>query len=208
MTTPKKRTTDSKPTSSSSEPLVDLSNEEDQWRIINETGILHKVAENDSKTKRGNKKRSQPEEYEDIPPLFLSILFALPLTVLHGGLDYLVHVQYDYADHFNITRVLSRQLPLFPILITFIYFTSKYKFHWLAQSLFTVASAASGTYLVYVTKEDQTFGGMLKTPGLAILWIYSVIQMNLALAIVSLAGTFLYYHKEWFEGGAIRSMNK
>ena len=197
MPTPKKR----KDTAKSSKPSAEFS-EEEQWRIINETGILHKVAEdNDRKPK--SKRTREPDLEEDIPPGPLAFLFALPLTVLHGGMDYLVHLQYDYGEHFTFKRVLSRQLPLFPVLIVFIYFTTKYKNLLVSQLLFTIASAAAGVGLVYYSTEDQTFGAMLKTPGLAVLWIYLVIQMRLPLACVSLLGTFLYYHKEWFESGSI-----
>lgn len=37
---------------------------------------------------------------------------------------------------------------------------------------------------------------MLKTPGLAVLWIYLVIELDLALAAVSLLCTALYYYRD------------
>ncbi|KAJ3049636.1 hypothetical protein HK097_009386 [Rhizophlyctis rosea] len=203
MPTPKKR---KDPSKTPSKPPVEYT-EEEQWRIINETGILQKVAENDKRKPKPKSKRSREPEDEDIPPGPLAFLFALPLTVLHGGMDYIVHLQYDYGEHFTFKRVLSRQLPLFPVLVLFIYFTTKYKNLLVSQLLFTIASAAAGVGLVYFSTEDQTFGAMLKTPGLAVLWIYLVIQMRLPLACLSLLGTFLYYHKKWFEAGKIGNLN-
>ncbi|KAJ3294813.1 hypothetical protein HK104_003280 [Borealophlyctis nickersoniae] len=187
MTTPKQRKNAKKKEDSSQKPLLNVS-EDEQWRLINETGVLHKVAE-----------RNGDQE----PPLLLAILMSIPLTVLHGGLDYVVHQQYDFLDQFTVRRVLTRQLPLFPLLVAFIYFTTKYKRLWVAQGLFTIGSIAAGNYLVYLSTDDQTFGAMLKTPGLALLWIYFVIQMNLPLGCLSLLGTYAYYHKEWFEGAGM-----
>jgi hypothetical protein len=37
---------------------------------------------------------------------------------------------------------------------------------------------------------------MLKTPGLAVLWIYLVIELDLALAAISLLCTALYYYRD------------
>lgn len=176
-------------------PLLDL-DEDEQWRIINETGVLHKVAPetDDSNT--------------DIPPLFLAVVLSLALTFLHGALDYAVHMQFGFTDKFDIHRVLNRQLPLLPVLFCFVYLTTQYQNRAITQALFAVGSVAAGSYLIFLTEEKQTFGAVLKGPGVAILWIYSIIQLRLGLACGSLVLTFCYYHKAWFEGVGIRGMNE
>jgi hypothetical protein len=37
---------------------------------------------------------------------------------------------------------------------------------------------------------------MLKTPGLAVIWIYLVIELDLTLAAISLLCTALYYYRD------------
>ncbi|KND01891.1 uncharacterized protein SPPG_03677 [Spizellomyces punctatus DAOM BR117] len=181
-------------------PLVNLSQEE-QWRIINESGVLHQIKAEDTKEQRSGSKQ------EEEPTVLVALLLTIPLTVLHGTLEYVVHLQYDFLQEFTWSRILSRQVPLAPVLALFIYITTRYKESRAAQAVFMLGSLASGCALIHLSQDDQTFGAMLKTPGLAILWIYFVIQAKLSYASISLLGCLLYYNRHWLQlNGAIKKL--
>ncbi|KAI9101387.1 hypothetical protein DFS34DRAFT_614295 [Phlyctochytrium arcticum] len=180
-------------------PLNDLP-EEEQWRIINETGILHKLGSSNQPLASKSKGKSigRPAEAQE-PPVLVALLLGIPLTLLHGTLDYIVHLQYDYAERFTMQHILRRQLPMLPLLCFFIYVTSRVKDWRAVQAAFMVGSVGAGCRLIWVSQVDETFGAMLQTPGLAVMWIYFVIQMKLSYAVASLVGCFLYYNRAFFE---------
>ena len=62
--------------------------------------------------------------------------------------------------------------------------------------LFGVAAATAGGYLVYISTEVETFGAMQKGPGLAIIWIYLIMQMNLLPSLLSLLPVIGFYARK------------
>ncbi|KAJ3191467.1 hypothetical protein HK101_007684 [Irineochytrium annulatum] len=159
--------------------------EDEQMRIINETGVLHKL------------KSAKELAEEDEPPLVAtSILLAVPLTLFQIVLDYAVHLQYGFEEKFTLTRVATRGPPFFLAMLVIIFVTSKFRNHYLMQALFAITSAAAGCWIVMYSEGFETFGNMLKTPGLACVWVYTVIQMRLDVATASLVVPLGYYFRE------------
>ncbi|KAL2916384.1 hypothetical protein HK105_204140 [Polyrhizophydium stewartii] len=174
-----------------SKPLVDLS-QDAQWDIINKTGVLHKVKEHD-KAKKAAAESAPSEE----PLLLVALLMSVPMVMFHGMLDYLVHYQYGFLEEFTIEYVLRRELLMYPALVIFTYGTGRVKHSRIAQALFAVAAVGAGCLLIHYTTADETFGSMLKAPGLSCIWIMLIIQMDLTAALASLAVCIVYYHREF-----------
>ena len=123
-----------------------------------------------------------------------SLLISIPLVTLYASLDFIVHAQYDYVDDFY-PRILNRHAPLLPVMIIMIMITSSFQSSKFAQFAFAIVSCLCGCLLIHYSQDNGTFGSMLLTPGLAILWIYFIIQMNLTLAVVTLLGNILFYYR-------------
>ncbi|KAI8930294.1 hypothetical protein BC831DRAFT_440026 [Entophlyctis helioformis] len=175
-------------------PLVDLS-EAEQWDIVEKSGVLHKVKGAPGTHNQGPSRKDAAHDQE--PHVLVAVLMSIPMALFHGMLDYIVHHQYGFLDKFTWRHVASRQLPLIPSLVLFMYVTSRVKHSKVAQLLFAVAAVAAGNTLIYYTTVDETFGAMLKAPGLAVVWVYLVIQMDILPAILSLAGSLIYFHREY-----------
>ncbi|KAJ3168882.1 hypothetical protein HDU88_001209 [Geranomyces variabilis] len=199
---PKKTTTKASPSVSDHAPLLDIS-EDEQWRIVNETGLLHKLRA-DPNAPDAAKASTTPvtpfaEDY-----VFQSILLTIPLTTLHGFLDYVVHLQYGFQNLFDTSHVLRRQVPLAPALFLFMWLTSRFRARLLAQVAFCIASIVCGCGLIRCSEGEPAFGEMAKAPGLAVLWVYFVVMMRLGPAVASLALCFAYYARNWARTGGIR----
>ena len=170
------------PKSKEAKPLIDLSQDQ-QWDIINKTGVLHKI-------------QDQKKEEEEEPHALIAAIMSVPMTLFYAMLDYVVHYQYDFLKEFTLTYVLTRHLRVLPTLAIFIYVTSRLRHYAVAQWLFCICGALTGCFLIYVTTQDETYGSMLQTPGMAVIWIYLVIQMDMLPSLVSLLATALYYFRE------------
>ena len=134
-----------------------------------------------------------------------SVLLSWSLSCLYITMDYLVHLQYDYTSDFTFWRFLSRHLPFGLTLFGFVYLTTLYKSRWWMRLGCAIGSLFAGCLLIHYSQNVQTFGyifnltrrAMLKTPGLAILWIYLIIQMDLLPSLLSLAGSMIFYYKDF-----------
>lgn len=65
------------------------------------------------------------------------------------------------------------------------------------ETLFFAASVGCGCYLIYVTNKEGYLRVMKKTPSLGCLWVWSVVEMRLGIAIMSLMINALYM---WWAG--------
>ena len=123
------------------------------------------------------------EEEEDEEPttftyLFLSFFLTLPMVLLYGCLTSILHTQYQFESDLTTSFLLLKILKMFLPLFTFIYFTNRYKDFLLMEAFFFLLCLSCGFSLVWTGKKDQTFGAMSKTPGIATLWIYGVMQLS------------------------------
>jgi len=126
-----------------------------------------------------------------------AVVFTLPLCIFHGVLEHMVYAQYDFLNELTWQKRLSKLLELIIPFFFFIYFTNRYKNLRIVQFLFALSAALAGSYLIWLGRYEETFGAMLKTPGLAVLWIYLTIQLNLPLALLSLCIIYVVQYMEF-----------
>ncbi|KAJ1551011.1 hypothetical protein HK096_003663 [Nowakowskiella sp. JEL0078] len=195
--------------------------EEEQWKIINETGILHKIKRNQKKKPPIKKEKYSDDDSESNPaedledfkdeimPLWAEVvLISTPLALLHAVFEYVVYIQYGFKNEYSIFRLFRRSLPIFCLLAALTWGTNKVKSLWLLSFIQVIASSLSGVYLIRLTLEgDKTFGTMLKTPGLAVLWIYLIIQMKLTPAALGIVAPLLYYLKDYMGLNSLQTSN-
>jgi hypothetical protein len=167
---------------SSAEPLVNLS-EEEQWKIINETGVLHKFKE--------------PEANE--PHFLVAALLSIPLFVCHGIFDYLVHLQFGFESEFTVDHIIKTQIPALPAIFVFSYVTNYFKKNVFGQIIISIIACIVGCYALYFISDQGTFGAALKTPGLITMGILLIIQADLQYAMLPIFVCLGYYYREWFK---------
>lgn len=62
------------------------------------------------------------------------------------------------------------------------------------QALMTVSSIVVGAFLLYTVHKSPSMGQMLRAPGLATIWIYLIVQLDLTPAVATLAIVGVYYY--------------
>ena len=135
----------------------------------------------------------QPAPDEPIGPFGQAVFSALTLTMLHFTLDVLVHHQYRQAETIEWSMIVQRALITFPILVVLIFaLKSRVSALW-AQLFFFVMSVAAGCYLIYSSNEEAYFAVMKRAPPLGTLWVWSVIEMKLEIAVGSLLAVVAYF---------------
>jgi hypothetical protein len=138
-----------------------------------------------------------PDE-DPIGPFANAILFGVTLTMLHFTLDVLVHNQ--YRQSFDWKMISNRTLTAFPILVALIYSLHQRAKAWWCQALFTAVSVAAGCYLIYSSSKEPYFAIMKRAPPVGTLWVWSVLEMRLEVALISLAVVGGYF---WWGGYSI-----
>ncbi|KAJ3220120.1 hypothetical protein HDU67_006876 [Dinochytrium kinnereticum] len=133
------------------------------------------------------------------PPVIpTAIILTIPLITLHQILDYAVHHQFSSLSDYTLSRSLTRIPPLALALFMIICLTSGPRRNLvITQLLLAIASATCGCMVVKYSEGMETFGNMLRTPGLATLWVYAVIQLRLDLAVISLGVPLCFYFREY-----------
>ncbi|KAK7696645.1 hypothetical protein QCA50_001303 [Cerrena zonata] len=129
------------------EPLVDIP-EMEQWRIIQESGILNKIKKDDDKpasTKEDDEEGKLSPLAEEI---FSAINLIIPICFVLLMMDILIH--YQYGRHPTYGVLLERMVPSVPILSVFIFYTSRYKFTRQMQAFLFVLSLGTGTRLIWL----------------------------------------------------------
>lgn len=79
-------------------------------------------------------------------------------------------------------------------LAPFIYLTNRYKSTRLTQVLMAFGSAIVGSFLMYTLRHSPSLGQMMRAPGLATVWIYFIVQLDLIPATVTLTLVALYWY--------------
>ncbi|KAF9820980.1 hypothetical protein IEO21_00957 [Rhodonia placenta] len=153
--------------------------EEEQWRIINETGILKKFP--------GPRASDVVHEEEQTPfadEVFNAMLLIIPMSFLLLLMEILVHWQYGRRPTYE--ALLDRMLPGVPILSLWIFYTTRYKRHRTLQFIFFLISLAVGPRLVWLINRASWRVVMKQCPPLATLWVYTILQLDLGPASLSL----------------------
>lgn len=159
--------------------------------------------------KPGTEKEEDDDDNEPLSPgaeRFLdTTLYTMSLTMLHFTLDVLVQNQYS-ADRIVWPKVWTRAIQalfVFGLLIYTLHahpsnpailpgLPARYQNH-LRQVIFTVMSVCSGCYLIHITNTYGYLAVMKQAPPVGCLWVWSVVELQLPWAVLSLtvAGAYL-----------------
>ncbi|KAJ6614331.1 hypothetical protein B0H10DRAFT_2165139 [Mycena sp. CBHHK59/15] len=155
--------------------------QEEQWRLINESGVLKKVdtpAENQI---------SLGEE------IFSSVLLITPFSFLLLLMQILIYQQYGQEP--NLKTLVDMMVQGVPILSVFIFYSSRHKPDKRMQSLLFLMGTAAGARMLYLIKRGSYLVNMRQCPPLVTLWVYVVVQLDLGLAVLNLlmVATFCWW---------------
>ncbi|KAI7863661.1 hypothetical protein BDF14DRAFT_1733564 [Spinellus fusiger] len=174
------------------EPLINKiprSKEEDhvpdaeKMRLFESAGLLEKVKQREAELAMN----TTPSEY-----VWQAVFMSLPFSFLLATFD--VTVKLQYSEPWSYQGLLLRGLKAIPALIPFIYITNRYKTSTLVQYLMAAASLLVGSFLLYTMNHTPSLGQMMRAPGLATLWVYFVVQLNLTPAVLTLLMTAFYWY--------------
>ncbi|KAH7041354.1 uncharacterized protein B0I36DRAFT_344966 [Microdochium trichocladiopsis] len=136
--------------------------------------------------------------------LMEAVLWSVSLTMLHFTLDVLVHKQ--YAMDFSWYHVIMRSAKIVFIFLLFFYVLHPHASapDWipglprrfqepLRQAIFFATSVASSCHLVHITNEYGYLFVLKRSPPLGCLWVWAVIELDLPVAVASLACTGAFF---------------
>lgn len=75
---------------------------------------------------------------------------------------------------------------------------SRYQSH-LRQAIFFLTSICAGCYLIHISNRYGYIAVMKQAPPVGCLWIWAVIELNLPLALLSLAGAASFFWQGGYE---------
>ncbi|KAI7902124.1 uncharacterized protein BX663DRAFT_536768 [Cokeromyces recurvatus] len=156
--------------------------DDEKLRLIDQTGLLKKV-------KKREAELAEPTTAEYI---WQAIFLSIPFGFLMATFDVTVKVQ--YSEPWNYASMIVKCVKSAPALAPFIYLTNRYKSNRLAQILMSIGSAVCGSLLMYTLRHSPSLGQMMRAPGLATIWIYFIIQLDLAPATLTLLLVLLYWY--------------
>ncbi|TQN70444.1 hypothetical protein CSHISOI_05030 [Colletotrichum shisoi] len=132
-----------------------------------------------------------------------TLLWTVSLAMVHGTFDVLV--QNQYAMSIEYSAIISRTLVAFVVLFFLFYNLHAHptspnlvpglplRFqHPIRQAIFFVASTWAGCHLIYITNRFSYLYVLKQAPTLGCVWIWSVLELDLTVAVVSLAAAGAY----------------
>ena len=128
---------------------------------------------------------------ELLGPLGQALLSSVTLTMLHFTLDVLVHHQYRTEVAWD--SIAWKTITAFPFLWFVIALMHPRSSAAWAQVTFFVGSVAAGCYLVQTSNRAAYYAVMKRAPPLGTLWVWTVMEMKLSVALVSLAVVTVYF---------------
>ncbi|KAL1841563.1 hypothetical protein VTJ49DRAFT_6936 [Mycothermus thermophilus] len=155
-------------------------------------------------TKDKESKTNGDDDEEGLPPtaerVLETILWSMSLAMLHFTLDVLVHHQYSvHAIVWSaVCRRFAQALLVFALLVYFLHphpanpglipgLSSKYQTY-VRQTLFFTTGTFAGCYLIHITNTYGYMAVMKQAPPIGCLWVWSIIELELPWAVLSLAG--------------------
>lgn len=128
------------------------------------------------------------DDSEVIGPVGDAIFWAVILSMLHFTLDVLA--QNQYRQEIDWKMLFQRSGTILPILWLIVILlhskTSKQRPR-ARQALFMFAAVGLGNYAIAVANTNSYYAVMKRLPPLGTIWIWSVIEMDIAWAVFSLA---------------------
>ncbi|KAH9999340.1 hypothetical protein BJV77DRAFT_976748 [Russula vinacea] len=169
-------------------PDIQISTEE-QWRLIEQSGILKKVPASDqdhgpTTSPQAGQGNDDEEEYPLAEEIFAATTLLIPI---------LIHFQYGQHPSWDVIseRMLSG-VPNFS--------ANRYKpTRWMQASLF-VLSVASGTRMIYQVNYSNWRVNMQQCPPLGTIWVYTVLQLDLGPAVIALSAVAFWV---WWTGARL-----
>ncbi|TGJ88460.1 hypothetical protein E0Z10_g288 [Xylaria hypoxylon] len=135
-----------------------------------------------------------------------TLLWTVSLAMLHFTLDVLV--QHQYAMEISWPQIVTRALVALVVFYAFFYVLHPHASSSvllpglpptfqepLRQAIFFVASTVSGCYLIDISSNYGYLYIMKRSPPLGCLWVWSVIELNLPMALLSLAIAGGFFHQ-------------
>ncbi|KAK2605650.1 hypothetical protein N8I77_008474 [Diaporthe amygdali] len=141
-----------------------------------------------------------------------TLLYTVSLAMLHLTFDVLVQQQYAIEmDWFKIVQRAVQALMVFAALVYALHphaaaptvvpgLPQRYQ-NPARQTIFLVMGTIAGCYLIYITNKYSYIAVLKQAPPVGCLWVWSIIELNLVLAVASLAGSGLFF---WLGGYTIR----
>ena len=123
---------------------------------------------------------------EPIGPIGNAVFWASSLGMVHFTLDVLVYNQYRQTIEWR--EIVTRSLMILPVLWLLIFTMQSQtasKFPLAKQTLFFLIAVGAGCYTIHAANRYGYYAVMKQTPPLGTLWVWSVIEMNLIPAAVS-----------------------
>lgn len=128
------------------------------------------------------------DDAELIGPVGDAIFWAVILAMLHFTLDVLA--QNQYRQEIDWTMLFKRSGTVLPVLwLIILLLRSKTSRQWPAarQAFFMLAAIVLGNHAIAVANRESYYAVMKQLPPLGTIWIWSVIEMDIPWAVVSLA---------------------
>ncbi|KAI0721907.1 hypothetical protein C8T65DRAFT_734892 [Cerioporus squamosus] len=177
--------------------------EDEQWRIINETGILKQIPRdwNPSRPADQEQKATEgaEEEEEGLSPfaeeVFSALMLIVPMSFMLLMMEILVHYQYGRKP--EARDLVDRMLPGVPIISVFVFYTNRYKSDIRVQTALFFLATVGGSRLVWLVNRGNWNKVMQQSPPLATAWIFAVVELNLLPAFLSLVAVTAY---SWYTG--------
>ncbi|TFK43617.1 hypothetical protein BDQ12DRAFT_731612 [Crucibulum laeve] len=173
-------------------PLVEIP-EDEKWRLINQSGVLNSINPKTSAVVRGQDVEEEPTPLGD--EIFNTVLLLIPFSSLLLLMEILIHQQYGKRP--SLQAIIDRMAPGVPILSLFIFYTTRYKQHRSMQFLLFILSVFAGSRMIYLVNLGSWLMNMRQCPPLATIWIYTIVQLELSPAVVSLLTTASFV---WWKG--------
>ncbi|CAO3640347.1 unnamed protein product [Cunninghamella echinulata] len=159
----------------------------EQERIINQSGLLAKAKQREQELKRQQEQNTSTAQY-----IWQAIFLSIPFGFLLAAFDITVKVQFDEPwDYYSLGIKAMKSAPA---LAPMIYLTNRHKQKTLTQIIMMSGSLLVGSFLLYTLHHSPSLGQMSQSPGLATLWVYFIIQLDLVPAVLSLMIVGLYYY--------------
>ncbi|KAJ4392212.1 hypothetical protein N0V93_005837 [Gnomoniopsis smithogilvyi] len=139
-----------------------------------------------------------------------TLLYAVCLGMLHFTLDFLV--QHQYAMEIEYKSIIVRAFQALLVFAALVHAlhphpanttlsplvsqTYQYGFR---QAIFFATSISAGCYLIYITNKYSYIAVLKQSPPLGCLWIWSVLEMNLGLSVLSLVGCYGFFWQNGYQ---------
>ena len=123
---------------------------------------------------------------EPIGPVGNAIFWSISLAMIHFTLDVLVYNQYRQdLEWWPIFQRTFTILPILFLLMVTMQSKTASSFPTARQVLFLAIAIGAGCYTIHVANRYGYYAVMKQTPPLGTLWIWSVVEMRLTFAALS-----------------------